>query len=179
MRSASCHQNHQQTPTHPQPHPSQQLQTALCQPAAANAAAIYTATVAMHTSITALRSYYNQQQQQQPTARGAAATGAMGSGVASPPSVCDLCALVVGVSRLVQMEYGALHGQGECHLRDQVSKGFDSPDKQSYHRLIASNFAWLHMKLQHLTHRFVSPRSSAFGKSSLHPIALQCLWPCH
>jgi hypothetical protein len=37
-----------------------------------------------------------------------------------PPSAADLSALVVGVSRLVQMEYGALHGQGECHLRDQV-----------------------------------------------------------
>jgi hypothetical protein len=131
-RSASCHQKDQQTPTHPQPqpHPSQQLQTAVCQPAAANAAAIYTATVTMHTTITTLRSYYNQQQQQQATAGSSSVSGAVGSAVPLRPSVSEVCALVVGVSRLVQMEYGALHGQGECHLRDQVIlTRLDGPDK--------------------------------------------------
>jgi len=81
---------------------------AVCVAAAANAAAMYNATAEMHVRVSAIQQYYQQQgarQGQQPP----------------PPTAADLSIVVVGVSRLVQMEFGALHGRGERHLRDQVS----------------------------------------------------------
>jgi hypothetical protein len=36
---------------------------------------------------------------------------------AEPPAAAELIALVVAVSRLVQAEFGAVQGRGECNLR--------------------------------------------------------------
>jgi hypothetical protein len=36
---------------------------------------------------------------------------------AEPPSAAELIAVVVAVSRLVQAEFGAVEGRGECSLR--------------------------------------------------------------
>lgn len=67
-----------------------------------------------------MRAYYSQHQQQHTWQQQYAVVSQLQLPQLQPPSAADLSALVVGVSRLVQMEYGALHGQGECQLRDQV-----------------------------------------------------------
>lgn len=78
--------------------------------AAANAAAIYAATAEMQDILSGMREYYCSTE-----------TGRHGL---PTPTTADLSAVVVGVSRLVQIEWGAQHGWGECHLRDQVCAGW-------------------------------------------------------
>lgn len=102
----------------------QQQSSSMCLPAAANAAAMYTATEQMHSTVSGMRAYYSQhQQQQQPQRWGPSIHQQQQQQLLQPPpTAADLSCVVVAVSRLVQKEYGALHGQGECSLRDQVSE---------------------------------------------------------
>jgi hypothetical protein len=92
----------------------QQQASSMCLSAAAAAAAMYTATEQMHNTVCGMRAYYAQQQHEQQRRQQQQRL--------QPPSAADLSGVIVAVSRLVQMQYGALHGQGECSLRDQVSK---------------------------------------------------------
>jgi hypothetical protein len=43
---------------------------------------------------------------------------------AEPPSAAELVAVVVAVSRLVQAEFGAVEGRGECSLRCDAAAVF-------------------------------------------------------
>lgn len=83
---------------------------------------MYAATADMHATISRLREYYAQTPTQQRHWRQQQPQPQQGPHIQQPPSAAELCGLVVGVSRLVQMEFGAQHGLGECHLRDQVRR---------------------------------------------------------
>lgn len=90
--------------------------------AAANAASMYTATVDTHRVLSSIRQYYHPVNDQQAGMSGALVHQAQAPQMlcCPQPSPADLSAIVVAVSRLVQAEYGAVHGWGECQLRDKV-----------------------------------------------------------
>lgn len=100
-----------------QPHTPHQV----CLPAAATAASMYTATASMHRVLTDMRAYYNPHQHSNVATYGLATHHPSQQQQVAAPSAADLSAVVVGVSRLVQVAHGALHGNGECDLRDHVS----------------------------------------------------------
>jgi hypothetical protein len=96
----------------------------MCLPAAATAASMYTATASMHSVLTGMRAYYNPHQHSNPATYSLAGyhTSQQQQQQVAAPSAADLLAVVVGVSRLVQVAHGALHGNGECNLRNHVSR---------------------------------------------------------
>jgi hypothetical protein len=84
---------------------------------------MYTATASMHRVLTDMRAYYNPHQHSNFATYGLAINhpAQQQQQQVAVPNTADLSAVVVGVSRLVQVAHGALHGNGECSLRDHVS----------------------------------------------------------
>lgn len=83
---------------------------------------MYSATASMHSVLTGMRAYYNPHQHSSTATHSRTHHHTSQQQQVAAPSAADLSAVVVGVSRLVQVAHGALHGNGECNLRDHVSR---------------------------------------------------------